>query len=199
MSSRSWVWVKLFGWVVVLAAGVWVLSVILVVVWARLDRARPADAVVVLGAAQYAGKPSPVLKARLDHAVALWRRGIAPTLVVTGGTGAGDWTSEAAVSRQYALKRGVPDSAILVENEGRTTSASLRSVARMLRERRQQRVVLVSDPFHMLRLHVLAVRYGLTPYTSPTATSPIAANREQYVHYILSESLKVPLVMLIEW
>jgi len=176
----------------------WVISATAVLIWASRDEARPAQAIVVLGAAQYAGKPSPVLRARLDHALDLWNRHLAALLILTGGTGSGDTTSEAAVGRTYARKRGVPDSAILVENEGRTTSESMRAVAGMLEVRGLQTALLVSDPFHMLRLRILARRFGFTPYTSPTQTSPISPNREERWKYIFSESLKVPLAFFFE-
>ena len=174
----------------------WLVSAAAVVAWGSRDRAQQADAIVVLGAAQYVGRPSPVLKARLDHAISLWSRGLAPVLIVTGGKGAGDTTSEGAVSRQYALRHGVPDSAILVESQGRTTRESLRTVANMMQVRNLDRAILVSDPFHMLRLSVVAGKLGLTPYTSPTPTSPISANRGESWRYVLSESIKVPLMVM---
>lgn len=183
---------------VVVLFALWVISATAVLIWASRDEARPAQAIVVLGAAQYAGKPSPVLRARLDHALDLWNRHLAALLILTGGTGAGDTTSEAAVGRTYARKHGVPDSAILVENEGRTTSESMRAVAGMLEVRGLQTALLVSDPFHMLRLRILAKRFGFTPYTSPTRTSPISPNREARWKYIFSESLKAPLAFLFE-
>ena len=184
--------------VVVAIFALWVISATAVLIWASRDEARPAQAIVVLGAAQYAGKPSPVLRARLDHALDLWNRHLASLLILTGGTGSGDTTSEAAVGRSYARKRGVPDSAILVESEGRTTSASMRAVAGMLEVRGLQSALLVSDPFHMLRLRILARRFGFTPYTSPTQTSPISPNREERWKYIFSESLKAPLAFFFE-
>jgi uncharacterized SAM-binding protein YcdF (DUF218 family) len=176
----------------------WASSAAAVLVWSSRDEAQPAQVIVVLGAAQYAGKPSPVLRARLDHALDLWDRHLASLLILTGGTGSGDTTSEAAVGRNYARKHGVPDSAILVENEGRTTSESMRAVAGMLEVRGLQTALLVSDPFHMLRLRILARRFGFTPYTSPTQTSPISPNREERWKYIFSESLKAPLAFLFE-
>jgi uncharacterized SAM-binding protein YcdF (DUF218 family) len=184
--------------VVIALFALWVISATAVLIWASRDEARPAQAIVVLGAAQYAGKPSPVLRARLDHALDLWNRHLAALLILTGGTGSGDTTSEAAVGRTYARKHGVPDSAILVENEGRTTSESMRAVAGMLEVRGLQTALLVSDPFHMLRLRILARRFGFTPYTSPTQTSPISPNREERWKYIFSESLKAPLAFLFE-
>ena|SRR5438552_3610390 len=183
---------------VVTAFTLWVISAAAVLIWSSRDEARPAQAIVVLGAAQYAGKPSPVLRARLDHALDLWNRHLASLLILTGGTGAGDTTSEAAVGRIYATKHGVPDSAILVENEGRTTSESMRAVAGMLEVRGLQSALLVSDPFHMLRLRILARRFGFTPYTSPTQTSPISPNREARWKYMFSESLKAPLAFFFE-
>ena len=176
----------------------WLISAAAVLVWSSRDEARPAQAIVVLGAAQYAGKPSPVLRARLDHALDLWNRHLASLLILTGGTGSGDTTSEAAVGRSYAQKHGVPDSAILVENAGRTTSESMRAVAGMLEVRGLQSALLVSDPFHMLRLRILARRFGFTPYTSPTRTSPISPNLEERWKYIFSESLKAPMAFFFE-
>ncbi len=176
----------------------WVISMIAVDRVGRRDQAQRADAIVVLGAAQYVGRPSPVLRARVDHAVSLWKRGLAPTLILTGGTGVGDTTSEAAVARKYAMSRGVPDRAIVIEIKGRTTSESMQAVARIMDDREQSSVILVSDPFHMLRLSILARRFGLEPYTSPTRTSPITSNREEHWKYMVSESVKVPLAYIFE-
>ena len=151
---------------------IWLLSLVLVIVWQQVDTQRPAHAIVVMGAAQWDGKPSPVLRARVDHAVNLWRRGLAPTLVMTGGQGEGDTTSEAAVERRYAMSKGVPGQAIRVEMASRSTAESLRNVAEMMGKDARE-VILVSDPFHMLRLSILARRFGLLPRTSPTPTSRI--------------------------
>ena len=176
----------------------WGACVAAVLLWGRRDQARPASAIIVMGAAQYVGRPSPVLRARVDHALDLWERGIAPVLIVTGGTGVGDTTSEAAVARKYAMKRGVPSSAIVTENRGKTTRESLRAVAAFMRTQPADTVVLVSDPFHMLRLAILARRLGMTAYTSPTRTSPISASRREEWKYVLSESVKVPMAFLFE-
>jgi uncharacterized SAM-binding protein YcdF (DUF218 family) len=183
--------------VVGLVLAVWGASAVLVLLWGRRDEARPADAIVVLGAAQYAGRPSPVLKARLDHAVGLYRRGLAPRVVLTGGVGEGDTTSEAAVGRRYARRAGVPDSSLLTEEHGRTTTESLYAVAEILQQTRGPRVILVSDPFHMLRLRIIAGRLGMTAYTSPTPTSPIERSEEKRWSYVLSESVKVPLTLVL--
>lgn len=185
--------------------GVWLVSLAAVVALGGWDRAKPGEAIVVLGAAQYAGRPSPVLRARLDHAVMLWKSGLAPRVILTGGVGDGDTTSEAAVSRRYVMRRGVPDTAILMEVVGRTTKESLRGVAELMESGRVRsvagegrEVVLVSDRFHMARLWILARRYELIPYTSPTRTSPIGANRRTAWKYYLSESVKIPLILLVE-
>jgi uncharacterized SAM-binding protein YcdF (DUF218 family) len=176
----------------------WIGIMVAIVLAGRRDEARPAAAIVVLGAAQYVGRPSPVLRARLDHAIQLWQDGMAPQVIFTGGRGVGDTTSEAAVSRRYALRRGVPDSAIVVETIGRTTRESLRGVAALMLDRPNSEVILVSDPFHMLRLSILARRFGLRPIMSPTRTSPISQNRGDEWRYVLGESIKVPVVFLLE-
>jgi uncharacterized SAM-binding protein YcdF (DUF218 family) len=189
---------RLVGGTALLLLLVWLLSLGLVLRTSRRDEAGPAQAIVVLGAAQYAGRPSPVLKARLDHALALWKRGLAPTIVLTGGRGTGDTTSEAQVGRNYVRKLGIPDTAILLETEGRTTSASMRGAAKLLRPRGATRVLLVSDPFHMRRLALIARRVGLEPYTSPTTRAPVTSSVRRNWKYLLAESVKVPLAFIIE-
>lgn len=177
----------------------WVGSAVMVLRAATRDEARPAQAIVVLGAAQYRGRPSPVLRTRLDHAVGLYARGMAPRVVVTGGIAEGDTASEAAVSRIYAMAAGVPDTAILLENEGRTTGQSLARVARLLKARRIDTVVVVSDPFHVLRAARMAERAGLTAYTSPTRTTEVWRRVVNQPGYFLGETLKAPLALFIDW
>src|SRR4029453_5336481 len=141
--------------------------------FAARDEARPADAIVVLGAAQYDGRPSPVLAARLDHALTLWQKGYAPRIVVTGGKRPGDRFTEATASADYLIARGVPDSAILREVQGTSTWESLAATARILRNRGLERVLVVSDPYHSLRARETAREVGLDAYSSPTLTSPV--------------------------
>jgi uncharacterized SAM-binding protein YcdF (DUF218 family) len=260
----------LLGATCVLTGVAWLGSLAAVVLTAHHDAATRADAIVVLGAAQYDGRPSPVLRARLDHAVALYHGGFAPRLIVTGGNRRGDRATEAGVGRQYALARGVPDSAILIESEGRSTRESLRAAAVLLRHARSiaaggggaagdapeadlptadapnadapnadalapnalapsdptvtdstperetdvagaprrarlalaaappPTAILVSDPFHLLRLAVLARRFGLRPYPSAAPASPIGASSRLAWKYYLRESVKVPFVLLTE-
>lgn len=173
----------------------WMLAVI---IWSTLDQARPADSIVVLGAAQYDGRPSPVLRARLDHAVDLWSRHLARIVVLTGGKRSGDTTTEAEVSRSYVKRHGIPEEAILLESRGRTTRESLLTVSQMLKDRGMKTAIVVSDPFHMLRLWILSRRLGFVPFTSPTKTSPISPNREARWRYMLSESVKAPMTFLFE-
>ena len=147
-------------------------------IWAQgqRDERRPAAAIVVLGAAQFDGRPSPVFKARLDHALDLYRAGVAPILVMTGGNQAGDWTTEAAVARAFAIEQGVPAAAIVFEDRGRNTLESLRAVGALLRERGITDAVFVSDRTHMLRVLRIARDEGITAWGSPTDTSPSDAD-----------------------
>ncbi|MFN8016572.1 MAG: YdcF family protein [Acidimicrobiales bacterium] len=143
-------------------------------VWSasRQDHARKADAIVVLGAAQYNGKASPVLQARLDHALALYRRGLAPRIVVTGGRQAGDRFTEATTGYNYLRARGVPDSAIRKEVQGRTTYESVAATARFLRTEGVDDVVLVSGPATAKRLAGIADDVGLDAAISPSIGTP---------------------------
>ena len=161
----------------------------------RQDQREHADAIVVLGAAQYNGRPSPVLKARLDHALELYREGLAPMVVVTGGIGPGDRMSEATVGHKY-LRAQLPDSAIVVRPDGRTTEESMRSVAEWMREREVARVLLVSDPFHMARLRLEARYARLDAFVSPTRTSPIMAGSRREAGYLALEALKLPVTAI---
>ena len=151
------------------------LCVVFVQVWmaARRDDARRADAIVVLGAAQFDGRASKVLAARLDHAVDLYRRGIAPIVVVTGGKQPGDRFTEASVGASYLHDRQVPERALLRETTGRSSWQSLAAAARFLKQRHLTSVVLVSDPYHAARIEDVAHDVGLKAATSPTRTSPI--------------------------
>ena len=151
------------------------LSVVFVQVWraARHDDARRSDAILVLGAAQFDGRPSKVLAARLDHAIDLYRRKIAPAIVVTGGKEPGDRFTEAAAAASYLHAHGVPDTAILREVSGRTSWQSLEAAARFLKGQHLTHVVLVSDPYHDARIEDIAGDVGLHAVVSPTRTSPI--------------------------
>ncbi len=184
------------GLLLLAALLVYTVSFVLVLAVALVDEREPADAIVVLGAAQYNGRPSPVLRARLDHALELWGDHLARTIVVTGGIGHGDRESEAEVGRKYLRQRRVPDSSVVVAAKGRSTNASMSDVAERLAGRGLKRVLLVSDPFHMLRLRLEARRTGLEAFTSPTDTSPISENPVLELEYLAVEALKIPIALL---
>lgn len=167
------------GLMAAFALGVIYYVVTVIQVWSvgDSDQARRVDAIVVLGAAQYDGRPSPQLQARLDHVVDLWSRHLAPLVVVTGGKKLGDRFTEASASAAYLARQGVDPQAILQEDNGHSSWESLVGVARLLDERGASRVLLVSDPFHSLRIRLIAQELGLTAYVSPTRSSPVKGMR----------------------
>jgi uncharacterized SAM-binding protein YcdF (DUF218 family) len=152
---------------------------------------READVILVLGAAQYNGRPSPVLKARLDHAIELYAQGWAPRVIVTGGVGTGDTLSEGEVARRYAIENGVPDSVILVDRLGATSEASVDAAAILMKANGLHTALIVSDSYHMLRLELLARRAGIRPYRAP-APGPIDEDRSTHRRYVLRETLLLP-------
>jgi uncharacterized SAM-binding protein YcdF (DUF218 family) len=138
----------------------------------KLDERRSVDAIVVLGAAQFNGRPSDVFEARLEHAVALWDQGLAEWFVVTGGKLPNDDTTEAEVARGWAISHGVPRDRILWEDRGRTTLESLEGVRRIFRSEALRAGLFVSDETHMLRVLRMAEDLGMEAFGSPTRTSP---------------------------
>jgi uncharacterized SAM-binding protein YcdF (DUF218 family) len=164
--------VLLAGWG--LAGGILLLGYMAIRISAQgeRDERRPADAIVVLGAAQFNGTPGGVFEARLRHAVDLYHEGIARYLIVTGGKLPGDRTTEAATARAWAIEHGVPDEAILDEDKGRNTLASLEAVSLIMREHDLTTAVFVSDRTHMLRVLRMASDQGIVAWGSPTTSSP---------------------------
>ena len=138
----------------------------------QLDERRKVDAIVVLGAAQFNGRPSDVFEARLRHAVELMNDGLGKYLVVTGGKLPDDVTTEAEVARSWAIRNGVPEAKILGEDHGRTTLESLEAVAGIMREHQLETALFVSDETHMLRVLRMASDLGMVAWGSPTRTSP---------------------------
>lgn len=183
---------------VVLLGLTWAAIVVTVAVHSARDEATRADAITVLGAAQYNGRPSPVFRARLDHAAALYQRGLAPIVLVTGGVGPRDTLNEANVGRDYLLRLGLPGDAVVPLDGGDDTYASLDQVKRWFTGRDSRRVLLVSDGFHMLRLQIIAKRLGLVPYTSPATGSPIHASLRRNTGYLFAEGFKVPFTWLFQ-
>ena len=147
----------------------------------RSDQARAVDAIVVLGVAQYDGRPSPQLQARLDHALALWQEGLSPLVITTGGNQPGDRFTEAETSANYLIEGSidgslvvaVPAESIVQENSGSTTRESLIAVRNIMQDRGLHSVLIVTDPYHSLRSRLIAQDLGLVAYISPTRTSPL--------------------------
>ena len=156
---------------------------------AHRDEARPAQAIVILGSAQYNGIPSLDLKARLDHALSLWRSKLAPALVVTGGGQSGDKYTEATASADYLMRNGVPAAAILREVSGRDTYQSLDAASGFLKARGIREVLLVTDGFHSARVDLVAGEVGLKGYSSPATNSPIRGSA--VIPYYFKETLAV--------
>jgi uncharacterized SAM-binding protein YcdF (DUF218 family) len=136
--------------------------------YATHDQARPADAIVVFGAAEYDGRPSPVLRARLDHALALYRERLAP-LVITLGGGGGSQDSEGGVGHDYLLAHEVPENQIIAETQSTNTEESAARLGAIARENRLNRILAVSDGTHLFRIHALCASMGMNVFTSPRA------------------------------
>jgi len=158
-------------------------------VQAATDEARPADAIVVFGAAQYNGTPSPVFKARLDHAIDLEDRGLAPLVITTGGSGGDPKFTEAGVGRDYLIQQGVAEEKILSEERSETTYQSVQAVAQMLRRRGAKTCLAVSDGFHLYRVKLMFSSQGITAYGSPAPASPIEADPTMRPLHSLRETL----------
>ena len=148
------------------------------------DETRQANAAIVLGAAQWGGAPSPVLRARLDRALDLFRRGTVSRIILTGGTGVGDSVAEAAASRDYLAGRGVPATALLAEETGVTTFESLTNAVALTRSNGIESVLLVSDDYHMLRSLKMAHDLGMDAAGSPVHTSTAGINAEAAAHVL---------------
>jgi uncharacterized SAM-binding protein YcdF (DUF218 family) len=159
-------------------------------VWqvARLDSRATVDAIVVLGASQFDGRPSPIFQARLDHAQALHGRGVAPVIVTVGGNRAGDRFTEAGAGARYLRSLGVPADALVEVAEGSDTLTSLAAVADVAERRSWERVVLVTDPWHSYRARAMAGDVGLSARTSPARSGPVVQGRKREARYILRET-----------
>jgi uncharacterized SAM-binding protein YcdF (DUF218 family) len=167
-SSRSHPWLWILALVLVVIAGWfgWVRHGIIAT--ANVDNAQPADAIAVFGAAEYAGRPSPVLHARLDKAVSLYNKGIAPIVITLGGGSEKDsGKTEGGVGRDYLLSQGVPAEHIIAETESIDTEQQVQLLAGIAREHHFQHLVVVSDGTHLFRIALLCRRAGLDVYTSP--------------------------------
>jgi uncharacterized SAM-binding protein YcdF (DUF218 family) len=148
----------------------------------RHDEARPADIILVLGAAEYRGRPSPVLRARLDHALYLWQRHFAPRIMTTGGAGGDPVFTEGGVGRSYLVGKGVPSEAIVVELEGESTVHSIAAAAEIMRRMGLGSVIVVSDGYHIFRVKRMLQSRGLQAYGSPRPESPTDSLRERWLY-----------------
>jgi uncharacterized SAM-binding protein YcdF (DUF218 family) len=144
-----------------------------------LQEERPADVIIVLGAAEYRGKPSPVLKARLDHALWLYYQKMSPRILTTGGSGGDPVFTEADVSRDYFVRRGIPSEAIIVEDEGATTMQSTATAGEIMRRMGLKSCIVVSDGYHIFRAKKMLEFRGLEVYGSPRPTVPQGSWREK--------------------
>jgi uncharacterized SAM-binding protein YcdF (DUF218 family) len=143
------------------------------------DEVQPADAIIVLGAAEYRGKPSPVLGARLNHALFLYLKQMAPRIITTGGAGGDPVFTEGSVSRAYLTQHGVPPEAVVVEREGESTAQSVAAVVEIMRRMNLKSAIVVSDGYHIFRVKKMLESSGLKVYGSPRPSAP--ADRWQYI------------------
>ena len=150
---------------------------------ADLDEARPADLIIVLGAAEYRGFPSPVLKSRLDHALALYQRGLAPRILTTGGSGGDPDFTEGEVGRNYLVRKGIPSEAILVEPEAETTFQSALAAGEIMARMNLRSCLLVTDGYHLLRSKKMLEERGFLVYGSPRRGLRQSATREWWLAF----------------
>lgn len=147
------------------------------------DEAAPADAIIVLGAAEYRGKPSPVLEARLNHALFLYLKGLAPRIITTGGAGGDPIFTEGSVGRNYLVRHGVPPEAVVVEREGESTVQSVTAVEEIMRRMNLKSAIVVSDGYHIFRVKKMLESSGMKVYGSPRPSVPPGGwlERWQYI------------------
>lgn len=146
------------------------------------DETRPADVILVLGAAEYRGKPSPVLRGRLDHGLELYQEKKAPLILTTGGAGGDPTFTEGEVGRDYLVKRGVPSEAILVEAEGESTMHSLAAAAAIMHRMNLKTCIVVSDGYHIYRAKKMLEAEGFSVYGSPRPSAPQSGPRQWWVY-----------------
>lgn len=192
LPAELWRWALVAAITVPLLVGVAVAGVAFAVYrQARQGQLVPADAIVVMGAAQYNGRPSPVLRSRLDTALDAYERGLAPVVIVTGGNQAGDAYTEAGTGRDYLVDRGVPSDAVLVEDRSTNTAENLRNAAAIARDEGIRSVLIVSDGFHLFRSKMIARALGLDAAGIPAENSPIRAGSASERGYILRETAAI--------
>lgn len=147
------------------------------------DEARAADAILVLGAAEYRGRPSPVLRARLDHALTLYKKKMAPILITTGGAGGDPDFTEGGVGRSYLIEHEVPSEAIIVEPEGETTAHSIAAAGEIMEREGLKSCILVSDGYHIYRAKKMLESHGIQVYGSPRQSNPRGDLAEWWLYF----------------
>jgi len=172
-------------------------SINLAQVWivGRSDQSRAVDAIVVMGVAQYDGRPSPQLQARLDHVLTLWNEGLTALVITTGGNQPGDRFTEAQASANYLIESGIPEQSITQEDTGTTTRESMLGVREIMQSRGLRSVLIVTDPYHALRSRLVAQDLGLESYVSPTRSSPLTGTSAVSRH--VREALGIAVAHLI--
>ncbi len=188
-TAEFWRWAITAAITIPVAIGLLIGSFIVAIyMQARSEESTQVDAIVVLGTAQYNGVPSPDLKARLDEALAAYEEGLAPYIVVTGGKMEGDAYTEAETGLIYLMDNGVPESAILMEDQGRDSWQSMQGAADVLNDKDLDRILIISDGFHLFRLKVMARELGFTPFGRAASDSPIRENGSTEFSYVLRET-----------
>jgi len=169
---RPWWWLRLLIFAVLAACVIFVVTAVRVVHSASLQETHPADAIVVFGAAEYSGRPSPVLKARLNHALDLFHRGLAPVVITTGGAASDPVYSEGGVGENYLMHQGVPERSLIAETQGHDTSESAVRVAVIMHANGLHSCIAVSDAYHVFRIRKLLEHEGVGPvYVAPRPDS----------------------------
>ncbi len=190
-ARASLVWILLSA--ILFGAVAWVVWVDLQIrAYAAHDEAQAADAIAVFGAAEYDGRPSPVLRARLDHGLALYQEKLAPIVITLGGGDPADRHSEGGVGHDYLLAHGVPEKAIIAETESKNTEESSRRLAVIARTNGLKKILVVSDGTHLFRVHALCSSLGLDVVTSPRPTGKGLSTFDAFQrvsHEILSYTL----------
>jgi len=174
----------------------WISFLAKIYYYSDIDNRKKADSILVLGASQWNGEPSPVFKSRLDHAYGLYRDGYADSIILTGGTGKGEEISEAAAGKKYLVKKGIDGFKIFMEEKGRTSWQSLNEADKILKEHNFKSVILVSDGFHVMRLKKMTEDLGINSYGSPVKNGPVNNNWRALFKYVVRESVVYVLYLL---
>jgi uncharacterized SAM-binding protein YcdF (DUF218 family) len=185
--SRNWL-LSITAVLIVLFAAIILTISIGIVHEAGLQQVRPADAIVVFGAAEYSGRPSPVFKARLDHAYDIFQKGVASVVITTGGAGEDPNYSEGGVGHDYLMRRGIPENSLIAETQGADTAQSARRVAVIMRANGMKTCVAVSDEYHVFRIQKLLEHEGLRVYVAPRPGSRPRTEWQRF-YAVLRESL----------